>query len=71
MDLEKNEYLDPALSPDAIAPFTPQAQDQLATHDQEAIEESEEEDFGWFAEDAEGTYFTLINKNRKTIQPGE
>ena len=27
LDLEKNEYLDPALSPDAIAPFTPQAQD--------------------------------------------
>ena len=70
-DLEKNEYLDPALSPESITPFTPQALNPLATHDQEAVEESEEEDFGWFAENDEGTYFTLINKNRKTIQPGE
>ena len=49
LDLEKNEYLDPN-SPEAIAPFAPQAHDPLSTNDQEAVEESEEEDFDWFAE---------------------
>ena len=73
--LQKNEWLDVNENAEDHPPYSPQVYDELTDHvgmDRLNSEETDEE-FDWFepTEMEDQTYFNLVNKNRKTIQPGE
>lgn len=73
--LQKNEWLDIGKDPDDSPSYTPQMISTIGDDwksDRLNSEETDEE-FGWFdpVEHTNDTYFTFVNKNRKTFMPGE
>ncbi len=73
--MQKNEWLDIGKNAEDIPPYAPQMISSITDEwktDRLNSEETDEE-FDWFdpLEHTDDTYFNFVNKNRKTIMPGE
>ena len=73
--LQKNEWLDVDQIPENSPPYTQIVIDHLQPSSEKKAQNSEEtdEEFDWFEADkhTDDTYFTYVNKTRKTIEAGD
>ena len=73
--LHKNEFLDVNQTEADNPPYAPQIYDECIYHESNdrINSQSTDEEFEWLEPTGmeDQTYFNIINKNRKTIQPGE
>ena len=72
--LQKNEWLDLEESPEDRPPYVPEQYDENDKTRSDRLNSDEtDEEFEWFdaVELTDDTYFTFVNKNRLTINPGD
>lgn len=72
--LQKNEWLDLEETPEDRPPYVPEQYDENDKTKSDRLNSDEtDEEFEWFdaVELTDDTYFTFVNKNRLTINPGD